>query len=393
MIRLALKNIDHKRFKYVMIFFVIMVFSVSLFCETFFSKSLTNGLEQAKMRLGADIIVVPKGESSTAEQTLFNGKPCTLTFPAKFSKEISHFSDIKSACSETYIATLPGASCCDGQTQLIAFDPKNDFIVGAWINESVANLKDNEIVLGSNYALNVGDTVKYYNKHFTVRAKLTQTGLGYDQSAFITYGAAQDIVKNNPDKFSFSNVHDVSSMAFLRLNDPDRINDVKQIIEQNFLDVSSYTTNNKMHTISRELNNLSIFGRLGKVAVTILTALSLFSILTLTTIPRKNEIGTYLTIGIPKNKIIGIFFLEYLIVSLVSILCSFFGTTTFFLLFSEQILSTFQLPAVSLSIKEILNLFLRIIGMNLLLSILSILFPFVWIKQSEPATLTKEIGA
>ena len=148
-----------------------------------------------------------------------------------------------------------------------------------------------------------------------------------------------------------------------------------------------------MHTISRELNNLSIFGRLGKVAVTILTALSLFSILTLTTVPRKNEIGTYLTIGIPKNKIIGIFFLEYLVVSLVSILCSFFGTTTFFLLFSEQILSTFQLPAVSLSIKEIFVLFFQIIGMNLLLSILSILFPFVWIKQSEPATLTKEIGA
>lgn len=393
MIRLALKNIDHKRFKYVMIFFVIMVFSISLFCETFFSKSLTNGLEQAKMRLGADLIVVPKGESSTAERTLFEGKPCTLTFSTSRSKEISHLSDVKSACSETYIATLPGASCCDGQTQLIAFDPKNDFIVGAWINESVADLKDNEIVLGSNYVLNVGDTVKYYNKHFTVRAKLTQTGLGYDQSAFITYGAAQEIVTKNPDKFSFSNVHDVTSMTFLRLNDPDRINVVKQKIEQNVPDVSPYTTNNKMHTISRELSNLSIFGKLGKVAVTLLTALSLFSILTLTTVPRKNEIGTCLTIGIPKDKIIGIFFLEYLIVSFLSILCSFLGATAFFLLFSEQILSVFELPAVSLSIREIFVLFCRIIGMNLLLSILSILFPFIWIKRSEPAILTKEIGA
>ena len=145
-LKLAWLNIKAKKFKYIIIFLLIMVASISIYTSNILHLSFNNGLNSARQKLGADIIIVPSNQDKDVEKTLFEGVPCTLTFDSSISKNISTLKNVEKTCSQLYIATLSGADCCDNSTQLIAFSYKDDFVIGPWIKESITNLKDDEII-------------------------------------------------------------------------------------------------------------------------------------------------------------------------------------------------------------------------------------------------------
>lgn len=394
-LKLAWLNIKAKKFKYVIIFLLIMITSIGIYTSNLLATSLSDGLEKTKEKLGADLIIVPSELEKNVEDALFEGIPCTLTFDSSFNEKLTVLKGVDKFCSQLYIATLSGADCCDNSTQLIAFDIENDFVIGPWISENISTLKDDEIVLGASHALEVGDSATYYNKTFTVVAILEQTGLGYDDSAFITYDAAQEIVSNNLDKFDFSDVNSVTSMTFVDTTDDYSPQLLEKVINGQYghLGIAPYSTNSKITSITKDVSNFKTFGNVMNMMIILLTTISLFALITITTFQRKNEIGSMLTIGTPKTRIILIFILEYLIVSTIAIVISLIGIETVFLLFKTKIDMLFNLPFVLPSVKEIILLILKLIGINLFIMISSITFPFYWIHKKSPAEMIKEVGA
>lgn len=394
-LKLAWLNIKAKKFKYIIMFLLIMITSIGIYTSNLLATSLSDGLEKTKEKLGADLIIVPSEIDTNIEDALFEGIPCTLTFDSSFNERLSVLKGVDKLCSQLYIATLSGADCCDNSTQLIAFDIEKDFVVGPWISENISKLEDDEIVLGASHELEVGDTATYYNKKFKVVSILEQTGLGYDESAFITYGAAQEIVSNNQDKFDFSDVNSVNSMIFINTTSDYSPRLLEKVITGQYghLGIEPYSTTSKISSIAKDVTNFKTFGNVMNAMIILLTTIALFALITITTFQRKNEIGSMLTIGVSKTRIILIFILEYLIVSTTAILVSLIGIETVFLLFKVKIDMLFNLPFVLPSIKEIILLIIKLISINLFIMISSITFPFYWIHKKSPAEMIKEVGA
>lgn len=88
---------------------------------------------------------------------------------------------------------------------MVGVDPATDFTVGPWLKDgSLADLKDDEVVLGSNAHIFfgksesfVGDKEFFYGRTFTVAGVLEPTGLGLDDDGFITMDAAQALAQES----------------------------------------------------------------------------------------------------------------------------------------------------------------------------------------------------
>lgn len=88
-IKIAWKNIKKKKFKSVVVFLLIFLTGFGIFGGKILCGSLENGLKLTKDRMGSDMIVVPKGFVSAAEDALFNGKACTLIFDKSIEDKIA----------------------------------------------------------------------------------------------------------------------------------------------------------------------------------------------------------------------------------------------------------------------------------------------------------------
>lgn len=392
-IKVALSNIKFFKFKYIIIFLLIFITSISIFTSDILLKSINEGLEKSQDRLGADAIIVPSGYEDSVENTLFNGTPCTLTFDKKWEEKIKQIDGVKQTSSQLYLATLPGESCCDGEIQLIAIDPKNDFLISPWLSENnISDLKNDEIILGSNFKIPIGDTVTYYNKKFTVAAIMNQTGMGYDKSAFISFDAANEIVKNNKTKFTFNNVDNTCSMIFVKTKDI-KADIIKEMIKSRFgtNEINVYTTDKKINDFKNEVDNFQILGSIMNTIIIILSTISLFAINTITIIQRKNEIGSMLTVGITKNKIVKIYLTENLLISFISIIISILFTTLLMYLFNSSIQSILNIPFVLPSITKLLLISLKLIIINILIIIVALSNGFKWIYKKSPSEMIKEV--
>ena len=56
-------------------------------------------------------------------------------------------------------------------------------------------LQNGEIIVGSALGKKEGESIRYFNRDFKIKAVLEETGMGYDSSAFITFHDAYEIVE------------------------------------------------------------------------------------------------------------------------------------------------------------------------------------------------------
>ena len=80
----------------------------------------------------------------------------------------------------------------------------NDFLVATVVDSK--ELGQNEIILGSKFAANVGEKVKYYGREFVVKEKIEKTGTGYDISGFISYESAKSIMEDKQYEDLYGNI-------------------------------------------------------------------------------------------------------------------------------------------------------------------------------------------
>ena len=118
------------------------------------------------------MIVVPKEGTEHIRKSLFMGTPCSVFFDKSWEENSTNIDGVNRVSSQLYIASL-SASCCDASVQMIAIDPKTDFVVQPWLqNEMDIDLKDGEVILGHDVVAEVGEEIRFYDTAFKVKAKL-----------------------------------------------------------------------------------------------------------------------------------------------------------------------------------------------------------------------------
>jgi putative ABC transport system permease protein len=195
---LALKNISGSAFRsYVVALCALLVASLALII-TLILRGAENSLRLAIDRLGADIIVVPEGMSTTVESALLMGHPTQSWMTADNLEKIAAVPGVQAVSPQLYLATLTGASCCSVENMfLIAYDPQTDFTVKPWLEKTIGGgLHLGEVVGGRYVFVPEGEqNIKIYGYFVTLKANMEPTGTGLDQSMFMTFETAQDIAR------------------------------------------------------------------------------------------------------------------------------------------------------------------------------------------------------
>lgn len=306
---LIFANIKFRSFQYSMAFFIISIMSFAISAGMMMSASMRNGILSLRDKIGADIIIIPEGSGNISEDALFNGTPCTVTMDSSLVEEIKALPSVTEVSARLYLATLPGGSCCSSETQLIATDLKNDFLLKSWVGD--IGLSKDEILLGSNYGLKAGSSIKYFGRDFKIKKVLDETGAGYDSSCFISMDAADEIMKDPAYAYIFgdNDAANSVSMIFLRTSDMD---ETIYCLDMFYPDsgISRFSFNSKLGDMENGIHDTEVFIIFFGAVICTLCALSLFALFSIFIYQRKHEIANMRLIGFAWHKVFFIYFSE-----------------------------------------------------------------------------------
>lgn len=153
-------------------------------------RSAQVGLE----RLGADLLVVPADHRRQTQEALVMGYPTSFFMDGSIEDRIRAIPGVKATSGQIFIETLESSACCTGRVFVVAFDPGTDFTILPWLGNVLRRpLSDDEVVVGRFLLPSVGEKVRYYGREFTIAGKLYRTGMGIDETVFMTRQAAYEM--------------------------------------------------------------------------------------------------------------------------------------------------------------------------------------------------------
>lgn len=92
----------------------VVILSVMLFAGTVISASLRKGMDNMKRRLGADIMLVPKGSKEKAENMLLEGSRSNFYFDDSIYEKVVRMDGISEVTSQCFLKSL-SADCCSSE--------------------------------------------------------------------------------------------------------------------------------------------------------------------------------------------------------------------------------------------------------------------------------------
>lgn len=200
MLYLALRNIWRRLASSVVTAFIVMLAMFVTVTGISAFMSLSQGVQKASDRLGADIIVLPDALGVSASEALFTAQPANIYLSAHAFEVISRVEGIASASPQFFTQTL-NQSCCSvmGVTRVVGIDPATDFTIKPWVEgATLTGLAEDEIILGANTSEVIGGVVSILGKQFRVAARLESTGTSVDETIFMRLESARQIGADSP---------------------------------------------------------------------------------------------------------------------------------------------------------------------------------------------------
>ncbi|HBF40063.1 MAG TPA: ABC transporter permease [Firmicutes bacterium] len=318
---LAFCNIRRRPFRTAALMFTVAILSFGLFLGSVISLSLQNGTDKLSKRLGADILVVPKGYEDRTEKILLRGEPSMFYMNATRMKKISGIEGVRTVSLQLFVASLK-ADCCSTIVQIIGFDQDTDFTVEPWIQrELTRKLLMNEIVIGANLAGKVGKKLKFFGREYTIAAKMESTGSGFDTSVFMNIEAAKRAADDYAAKSGAARIPEdaVSSVSVL-IQDGYTVSDVANNISKAFDQVnggiSVITAENIISNVSGSLRMIERFVVVLAALLWFLSVLILGIVFSVILNERKREFGILRSLGATRKKISSLVLWESAIISL-----------------------------------------------------------------------------
>lgn len=373
-----------------LIFAIALLVSLLIFAISF-STSITASLDRSSKRLGADILVVPVGARSQAEEFLLESKETAFYMPKSIVERVKKIEGVDKITYQTYLSSIYGLCCDITPTKIIAFDPKTDFIVKPWLDKTLGrDLRKGEAIAGTGTAKNLGiglldvETTIFNNK-FKIIDVLEETGTGLDDVLFMTEDSLSGIIASGKSPLKKNEI----SIIFVKLKkgyDPEYVG---KVIEGEIVEVDVVPRSDMGQ---RFINILTDINKIFLVTISlssILTVFLVWAIFSAIANERSKEIGIMRAIGAKESHIVKLFLLEILILGLLgSLLGMAIGTYLSF-----ELAGSFSLVksiSASLSITARSIIALVGLGIGLVICITGAMLPINRIKKLEPLLVIKE---
>jgi putative ABC transport system permease protein len=188
---LAAQNLRRKPFRSFVTIAIVGLAAGTLFSATLLIGSVQRSLEVGMERLGADLLVVPEGYQESGQAALITGAPASFYMDGAVLDQVKNISGVDQASPQLFIESMVSSQCCTGHVQLVGYEPKSDFVVSPWLVQNLnRTLDQDEVVIGSLILANKGEQVHFYGHDFQVAGVLDATGMGADESVFMSLDTA-----------------------------------------------------------------------------------------------------------------------------------------------------------------------------------------------------------
>jgi putative ABC transport system permease protein len=393
--RLALRNIQGSSFRSGVVFLCTMAVAGFALAMAIVIQGADQSLRLAMERLGADIVVVPKGSEVRVENALLMGDTVTAWMPAQNVQRVAGIQGVHAASPQTYLASLKGRSCCavDGMF-LIAFDPATDFTVQPWLESNLdSSLKPNEAIGGRYVFTPPGDNdLLLYGYHLNLVGNLEPTGTNLDVSLFLTMDAARAMAKTSlTEAYEPLVIPEESVSSILVKVDPNASPYlVADWIGQEVPDVTPLVGLSLFDAFRRQISAL-----LGGMAVVLsitggLSLALLALVFSLVANERRREIGVLRALGATRAYVLAALLSEAAVLALAGGAVGIALASLVVYLFRNALMATLGVPFLFPSIVSLAGLAAGGIVLSLICVMLAAFVPAFRISQQEPALAMRE---
>lgn len=201
--RLAVKNIAGSLFRSGAVFLCAALVAGLGLAATLVVLGAENSLRANLNRMGADLLVFPWGiVNQKAENAHLMSTATQLWMPRADLDRIAQVEGVAAVTPQLYLATLRDSPfSAKPELFLMAYDPATDFVVEPWLEQEMnGGLGLGEAVAGAYIsAVDGGQTVSVYGYDLKLAGRLQSTGSDLDQSLFMTFDTAQDILRHTQE--------------------------------------------------------------------------------------------------------------------------------------------------------------------------------------------------
>ena len=202
---LALSQIKRNPLRSALMAIGIVIAAAVMTAVVLLMVGVNQGITNTVKRLGADIMVVPRGEETAKQfnEALITGKPATFYLDPSTIEKISKVPRVDRISTQIFVETLTNARCCAGKFFIVAFNPDTDFTVKPWLKTDVPLSvfeTQNQMIVGDRILLRKGSAAQFYGTSFTVAGVLQPTGTGMDWTIYISEKSLQKMVADSETK-------------------------------------------------------------------------------------------------------------------------------------------------------------------------------------------------
>lgn len=346
------KNLENQFGRSVSIFILVMILAFSLFLATFITMSLRNGMQSMEARMGADAIILPRDSENEYEGALISGTPSNFYMEIEYMNQIAQIDEVEKYSPQVYV-TSANASCCAAPMQIIGIDPATDFSVRPWLTQEVSgNLADDEVFAGRNITGGVGEKIQLYGKDYTIKGKLSETGLGFDASVFLNLEEAREIAEKAKE---FGLVaEEADSDEYISNIMVDTVDSVK--VSQAVADINrelagtsvrAQSTSDMISIFSNQMSQTTKYILIIVILLWILSLVILFIVFSIMVRSRSDEWQAMKIIGASKKQLLNIVQKESTILSVSGAFAGVILAVVVALLFKQNIESAVELPILT----------------------------------------------
>ena len=220
--RLLLQEARRSSGRYLLLALAVSIGSSSIFLTLVISHSIRRGLESSLNRLGADLLILPKGITHNLTAALLTGEPNAPLLDPSALTQIITLPGLEKISPQRHFS-LPSDQG-HGETDLIAFDPLTDFTLQPWVREHLPRpFSLGDVLIGGRRSEPLGSTINFFGKSLFVWGKLDLTGVGpTERSVFGSFSTmeelAQECRSRGLQSFGTSPLTGSASALLLRLS-------------------------------------------------------------------------------------------------------------------------------------------------------------------------------
>ena len=300
--------------------FLVALLSFSIFTGGWLSLSMGRGMTSLSDRLGADILVVPSGFETQLKGSILKGEPSKFYMPSSALDEAAATPGVAAASPQLFLATL-SAGCCNYAIQLIGFDPDTDFNIRPWVARQLrTGLGSGDMVVGANIIAQEGETLMFFRESFRVAARLERTGMGFDNSAFVTMETARRLMRNETFRLNYPEVNDPAAISsvMIRVEEGADVEAVARKLNRALKGQGAAAMNSEdvVRGVAEKFRSLRVYALLLAVILWLVSFLVLRVAFTALMNERRSEFALLRVMGAPRAFLGGLVLNESLLTSL-----------------------------------------------------------------------------